>query len=142
MLLDALVDHAGDAQRLRAGAAIDQRLLAGRDAVEERVNLVGKTVLFLNLVRLGADRRKSFGHRIAAQPIAEDLPFAEIAVEVLMTGKDTHAPFGLVAHAARRDVGDASRFEGDAGIGEIDAPAEDRRADGVDRGRPATGRGP
>ena len=54
VLLDALVDQARDAKRLAARAAIDQRLGAGQDAVEEGVDLVAETVLLLDLVGLVA----------------------------------------------------------------------------------------
>ena len=108
--------------------------LPGDDAIEERVDLVGETVLLLDLVGLGGDRRQPVGHRIAAQPVAGDPPLAEIATQILVARKDAHAPLGLVADPAGRDVGDAARFEGDAGIGEVDALAEHRRADGIDLG--------
>src|SRR5262245_7713752 len=111
VLLDALIDQARDAKRLAAGAAIDQGLGPGEDAVEEGVDLVAETVLFLDLVSLRRDRRQSLDHRVAAQAVAVDAALAEIAAEIVVAGEDAHAPLGLVAHAARGHVGDAARFE-------------------------------
>ena len=81
---------------------------------------------------LGGDRGEPLGHRIAAQAVAEDFALAEIAIEIVAAPEHAHAPLGLVADPARRDVGDATRREGDARIGEVDIAADYRRADRID----------
>jgi hypothetical protein len=57
------------------------------DAVEEGVDLVGETILLLDLVGLGGDCREPVGHRIAAQTVAGDTSLAEIAAQILVARK-------------------------------------------------------
>src|SRR6188472_263907 len=131
MLLDAVIDHARHAKGFASGTAIDQRLGARRDAVEEGIDLVGKAVLLLDLVVFAFDGREPHDGGIAAEAIAGNAPLAEVATEIMVASEYAHLPFGLVAHPARGDVGDAARLEVDSGIGKIDPAAEHRRADGV-----------
>ena len=78
MICDALIDHARNPQSLGTGAAIDQRLGTVDNAIEERVDLVGQTVLLRNFMRLGGDGGKPIGHGIAAQSVAKDFPLARL----------------------------------------------------------------
>src|SRR5262249_20606153 len=131
MRLDTFVDHARHAKRFATGAAIDERLGPGDDAIQKSVDLVAKAVLLFDFLGFGCDCSEALGHWIAAQAVAENFAFAEIAVEIVVARKDAHAPLGLVAHSARRDVGDAARLEIDTSIREVDAAAEHWRANRI-----------
>ncbi len=95
-------------------------------------DLVGQTVLLGDFMRLGGDGGQPLGHGVAAQAVAEDLALAQIAIEIVAAPEHSHSPLGLVAHSARRDIGNATRRKGDARIGQVDVAADHRRAHRVD----------
>ena len=112
---------------LAHGAHEGDELLPQRLGVVDRQLLHGETG-----GSRAPDVRRSAGLRDGRRPHEQRLLVVVVEREVALPGEDAEAAHPLERDAARREVRDAARGEGDAGVRQVLVGPEDGHADGVD----------